>query len=67
MTEKLIRVPTLDGQNSCWADIKQTGRHLACFRINICDNNPSQCTSGFRQIWLKQDQLHDYYALKLVS
>ena len=45
MTEELIRVPTLDGQNSCWADVKQTGR-LACAKMNVCDGNPSQCTSG---------------------
>lgn len=66
MTEELIRVPTLDGQNSCWTDVKQTER-LVCVRADVCYGNPSKCTSGDKHIWLKQDQLHDYYALKLVS
>lgn len=61
MTEKLIRVPTLDGSASCAATL--TNPSLFCARHSSC----KRCSSGDKHIWLKQDQLHDYLALKLVS
>ncbi len=63
-TEGLIRVPTLDDRNSCWAIDDKQQQQLQCAHSDACSNS---CSAGIKHIWIRPDQKLEYASLKLVS